>query len=150
MISGLFESHLKVSDLKRSVAFYSEVLGLDICYEDADRKLCFFWVGGVQKSMLGLWEAPEEANISQHVAFQTSKEWILHESVEHLNKHGVSSYNFLRDRDFGPMVFAWMPALSIYFNDPDGHVLEYISILPGEPKSDLGVISYEHWMELNV
>jgi hypothetical protein len=29
-------------------------------------------------------------------------------------------------------VFLWMPAASIYFNDPNGHSLEYIAVLLGQ------------------
>ena len=47
------------------------------------------------------------------------------------------------------MVFAWMPAVAIYFDDPDGHILEFIAILNGEGKPEPGVISYEEWMEKN-
>ena len=43
------------------------------------------------------------------------------------------------------MVFSWMPALAIYFDDPDGHCLEFISILEGEPKPELGIITYDEW-----
>ena len=46
------------------------------------------------------------------------------------------------------MVFARMPAIAIYFNDPDGHILEFIAILPGKPSSGLGVITYEEWCSL--
>jgi hypothetical protein len=46
------------------------------------------------------------------------------------------------------MVFAWMPAVSIYFDDPDGHCLEFISILKGKAKPDLGIITYEEWSKL--
>ena len=45
------------------------------------------------------------------------------------------------------MVFAWMPAISIYFNDPDAHSLEFIAMLPGKPRPELGIITYEEWKE---
>jgi lactoylglutathione lyase len=45
------------------------------------------------------------------------------------------------------MVFAWMPAVAIYFNDPDGHSLEFIAILPGKPRPELGVISFDEWIK---
>ena len=44
-----------------------------------------------------------------------------------------------------PMVFSWMPALAIYFDDPDGHCLEFISILEGQPKPELGIITFDEW-----
>ena len=56
-------------------------------------------------------------------------------------------YNFLKDETEKPMVFAWMPAIAIYFNDPDGNVLEFIAVLEGGAKPELGVISYEEWLK---
>ena len=47
------------------------------------------------------------------------------------------------------MVFAWMPAISIYFKDPDNHVLEFIAMLEGKPQPELGIMSYEEWTKLN-
>ena len=46
------------------------------------------------------------------------------------------------------MVFGWMPAIAIYFNDPDGHSLECIAMLPGAPKPEVGVVSWEEWLKL--
>ena len=45
------------------------------------------------------------------------------------------------------MVFSWIPAISIYFDDPDGHSLEFIGLLKGKPQPELGVISYEAWLK---
>ncbi|MEL6941600.1 MAG: hypothetical protein AAFO82_02950 [Bacteroidota bacterium] len=48
------------------------------------------------------------------------------------------------------MVFCWVPAISIYFSDPDGHELEFIGILPGKSKSDKEkrVATYEEWLKI--
>jgi len=46
------------------------------------------------------------------------------------------------------MVFTWMPAVSIYFDDPDGHSLEFIGKLDGKTFPEMGVVSYEDWLEL--
>lgn len=42
-----------------------------------------------------------------------------------------------------------MSAISIYFNTPNGHSLEFIGILEGEGRPELGVISYEKWIQNN-
>ena len=44
-----------------------------------------------------------------------------------------------------PVVLAWMPALSLYFQDPDGHSLEYLAMLPEEPQPDRGVVKWSEW-----
>lgn len=54
----------------------------------------------------------------------------------------------MKDGKNTPMVFAWMPALAIYFHDLDGNELEFISILEGKPSPELGVIKYETWLTL--
>jgi hypothetical protein len=38
-----------------------------------------------------------------------------------------------------------MPAAAIYFQDPDGHSLEYISMLPEDARPELGVLNYKDW-----
>jgi uncharacterized protein YabN with tetrapyrrole methylase and pyrophosphatase domain len=39
--------------------------------------------------------------------------------------------------------------VAIYFNDPDGHYLEFIAILDEEARPELGVISYDEWTNKN-
>ncbi|HET7643807.1 MAG TPA: hypothetical protein VFK40_09885, partial [Nitrososphaeraceae archaeon] len=45
-----------------------------------------------------------------------------------------------------PSVLCWMPAASIYFRDPDGHLIEYKALLNESPKPTLGVIPYSEWI----
>jgi lactoylglutathione lyase len=149
MIKGLFETHLFVEDLTRSIDFYKNVLGLEQCYFDANRKASFFWIGKPKEAMLGLWEKPKNQIDKRHFAFQCDVEDVLHNSVTFLKEQNLKPYNFLNDGTERPMVFAWMPAIAIYFLDPDGHELEFIAILEGKPRPELGVISYEEWLDLN-
>src|SRR3954452_5547247 len=44
--SGLFEAHLTVRDLDRSVAFYRDAVGLELALQLPERAAAFFWVGG--------------------------------------------------------------------------------------------------------
>jgi lactoylglutathione lyase len=146
MIKGLFETHLFVEDLTRSIDFYKNVLGLEQCYFDADRKASFFWIGKPKEAMLGLWEKPKHEIDKRHFAFQCDVKFILNNSISFLKERNLQPYNFLNDGTERPMVFAWMPAIAIYFLDPDGHELEFIAILDGTPRPELGVISYEEWL----
>jgi lactoylglutathione lyase len=148
MIKGLFETHLFVEDLTRSIDFYKNVLGLEQCYFDANRKASFFWIGKPKEAMLGLWEKPKNQIDKRHFAFQCDVEEVLNKSVGFLKEQNLKPYNFLNDGTELPMVFAWMPAIAIYFLDPDGHELEFIAILEGKPRPELGVISYEEWLAI--
>jgi len=149
MIKGLYETHLFVENLERSRIFYSTDLKLTQCYIDKERRAVFFWIGKPKQFLLGLWEKPKELIDVRHFAFECDPEWILNESVKYLNERNIKSWNFLEDGIQRPMVFAWMPAISIYFEDPDGHLLEFIGILEGESKPEKGVITYDEWNNLN-
>ena len=100
--------------------------------------------------MLGLWEKPKEEIDIRHFAFECDPEWIKNESEMYLKSRDIRCWNFLNDGTQGPMVFVWMPAISIYFNDPDGHELEFIGILNGETKSndEKRVVTYNEWLEI--
>ena len=149
MIKGLFETHLFVESLERSTNFYKNVLGLQLDEYVEERKVAFFWLGHRGNAMLGIWEKPKNEIEKRHFAFRCDADDILNRSVEYLNDRKIDCYNFLKDGSKRPMVFCWMPAISIYFNDPDGHYLEFIAMLPEAPRPDLGVVSYDEWMQLN-
>lgn len=146
MIKGLYETHIQVSDLNTAIAFYTKVLGLEFAHKDETRPIAFLWIGKNKESMLGLWEQKENLQ-TRHFAFTADTEDILKYSVEFLKNKDLKPYNFLKNGSDKPMVFAWMPALAIYFNDPDGNQLEFISILEGDGKPELGVLSYENWLK---
>jgi len=55
-LQRLFEAHLTVRDLQRSMTFFGQVLGLELAEFFPDRKVAFYWVGKRGDSMLGLWE----------------------------------------------------------------------------------------------
>jgi len=45
-IQGLFEAHVSVRDFERSVAFYRDVVRLELRIAQPERPAAFFWVGG--------------------------------------------------------------------------------------------------------
>ena len=146
-INGLYETHINVANLERSIDFYKNVLGLEQCSYNDQRRIAFFWVGKPKEYLLGIWEKPKPEIVKMHFAFTCNKEDILNKSVDFLKSKNLKPYNFLKDGREIPLVFAWMPALSIYFDDPDGHCLEFISVLDGEPNPDLGIITYNEWLD---
>lgn len=148
MIKGIYETHLLVANLEKAIDFYNNVLGLDFCHTDEKRRIAFFWVGKPKAYMLGLWEKPKAALEKRHFAFRCNAADILHRSVSYLKERKLQPYNFLNDGSEKPMVFAWMPAIAIYFDDPDGNVLEFIAVLEGKARPELGVIGYEDWVKI--
>ena len=150
MILGLYETHLFVENLERSIEFYKNVLGLKQCRLENERRASFFWIGEDKKAMLGLWEKEKEEIDLRHFAFQCDPKWVLNESINFLKSHNLNYWNFLQDDNEQPMVFCWMPAISIYFNDPDGHYLEFIGVLPGTTKTseEKRVVTYDDWFKI--
>ena len=144
MIEGLFETHLNVADLERSVAFYRDVLGLEEAKAADARRVAFFWIGNRGEYMLGLWEKPPEQIQRQHFAFRVSRARMM-EATEFLKARNLAARNFLNDGTSNPMVFAWMPAVAIYFSDPDNHSLEFIAMLPDEPQPERGIVAWDEW-----
>lgn len=147
MIKGLYETHIQVSDLKKSVQFYTEVLGLTLAHYDENRPIAFLWITADKKAMLGLWEQ-QDAVQPRHFAFDCDQEFILNLAEKFLKDHGLKPYNFLKNGSSEPMVFSWMPALALYFDDRDGNQLEFISMLEGEGQAELGLLTYADWLRL--
>jgi len=148
-LSGLFEAHLSVSDLNRSVAFYRDVVGLTLAYEVPERGAAFFWIGTPGESMLGLWtlgSAP--IGLSLHVAFRASLEDVL-DGCERLRAVGVTPLSFFAEETDEPSVIGWMPAASVYFRDPDGHLLEYLAMLQTPPRPEAGIVPWSSWARLD-
>ena len=144
-VRGLFEAHLTVRDLSRSVAFYRDVVGLPIAFEVPDRGAAFFWCGAPGRAMLGLWSLgsmPMDLNL--HVAFDAELEDVL-DSSSRLRALGVTPLSFFGQEADEPTVIGWMPAATQYFRDPDGHLLEYLAMLDEKPRADLGIVPWSEW-----
>ena len=41
---------------------------------------------------------------------------------------------------------SWMPAASLYFNDPDGNLLEFIAMLPEAQRPEMGIVTWSEWL----
>jgi catechol 2,3-dioxygenase-like lactoylglutathione lyase family enzyme len=144
-IQNLFESHLTVTDLRRSMAFYGELLGLELAQVIDNRKAAFYWIGGRGKSMLGLWEVgTSPQKMALHLAFSVSLEHLL-EAQKKLTAAHVVPRDFDGSPTEEPVVLAWMPAAAVYFHDPDGNLLEFLTMLPEPPRPELGVVSWSNW-----
>jgi catechol 2,3-dioxygenase-like lactoylglutathione lyase family enzyme len=124
-LQGVLETVLYVDDLARARAFYENVLGLDAVY--SDQRMCAYDVGG--RGMLLLFRRgsslnavtmpggvipPHDGSGPLHIAFSMSaEEFPAWES--RLGEFGIEIEGRTKWSRGG---------ISIYFRDPDGHLLE--------------------------
>jgi lactoylglutathione lyase len=145
-IRGLFETHLTVTDLERSIGFYRDVVGLPLAIEIPERNVAFFWIGGRGHAMLGLWSlGSAPMGLTLHLAFEVALDDLLN-APETLEARGVTPLSFFGTETREPSVIGWMPAASLTFRDPDGHLLEYLTMLDDEPMSEIGIVPWSEWL----
>lgn len=95
--------------------------------------------------MLGLWEVGSAPmGLQLHFAFRATRSAVLH-SCQTLAKRGITPLGFTGEPVQEPVVLGWMPAVSIYFKDPDGHSIEMLNMLDEAPDAAFGVRSYSDW-----
>jgi lactoylglutathione lyase len=144
-IQGLFEAHLTVADLDRAMAFYGGTLGLDLAEKFCERRVAFYWLGRRGQSMLGLWETGSgPQRMSLHVALRVELADVV-EAPGRLRAAGVTPRDFDGRPSDEPVVLAWMPAAAVYFHDPDGNLLEFLTMLDEPPRPKLGVVPWSTW-----
>jgi lactoylglutathione lyase len=144
-IRSLFETHLTVANLRRSMKFYGETLGLEPAGTFPERRVAFYWIGRPGAAMLGLWETAGPQRMNLHTAFTVNLDDLL-DAPRRLHAAGVAPLDFEGRPTDEPVVLAWMPAASLYFHDPDGNLLEFLSMLPESPQPELGVLSWTDWI----
>lgn len=144
-ITGIYETHLTVADLPRAVAFYRDTLGLELARQVPARGIAFFWVGGRDQGMLGLWQGAQgPLRMVGHFAFRMGRDAVL-AAPDTLRAKGVQPLGFHGEPVTEPVVLGWMPAVSVYFSDPDGHSLEFIHVLPDTPDPGFGIGPWSAW-----
>jgi catechol-2,3-dioxygenase len=125
----LAELVLIVDDVSRSARFYKNVVGLSPEGEPDD-EWAWFWAGEPGRAQrLALHKGrllfEEESPLPDgerwgrvHYAFRVPRTK-LEEATNHVREKGHEVY--------GPVYLDWMEALSYYFYDPDGNLLEFWS-----------------------
>lgn len=126
MIKGLSELVLLVESVPRAVSFYRDVLGLMLERPATDEWAWFLVEPASGRRRLAVHRGPllfEEhspfppgARFGRaHFAFEVARA-DLSEHVERIRSAGVTVH--------GPVRIEWMKAVSWYFYDPDGNLLE--------------------------
>lgn len=150
MIKGLFESHLPVSNIEKSIVFY-EKLGLEL-ESIIPKKVAFFWIEK-HKSWLGLWETdvsqyPYHPSI-RHVAFEVTLE-DLKKSISWLKERQITTREAFGFEGTEPFVSPHEDKAyaKIRFYDLDGNSLEFITELKN-PKHLHKKMYLSDWLEIN-
>jgi lactoylglutathione lyase len=148
-VDGLFEAHLTVRELNRSVAFYRNVVGLTPAFEVPERGAAFLWIAEPGRAMLGLWSlGTAPVGVSLHIAFAASVSSVAG-ACDRLRSAGVTPLSFSGTETDEPSVIGWMPAAAVYFRDPDGHLLEYLAMLDARPRPETGIVTWSEWTGLD-
>lgn len=144
---AIFETHVFTTDLERAMAFYGGTLGLEFAYLVERRRIAFYWVGGAGNAMLGVWEVPPGRWQRSHFAFAIREEQI-DEALRRLRAAGIDVLDFFGAPTDDPSVHAWMPAVGIFFRDPDDNSLELVAMLADPPRPDLTTLPLSEWRAL--
>jgi lactoylglutathione lyase len=80
-------------------------------------------------------------NMQLHIAFDMALTDVL-AAPERLRAHGIQPLSFFGEPVSEPSLIGWMPAVAVYFRDPDGHMLEYLAMLEGPPQPELGIVPW--------
>ena len=130
-VMHIAELGLRVTDLPRAVAFYQEVLGLEIVR--AYPTIVFLKAGeldsplgrGGHPQLLVLFDRKVKLNIAlttvDHFAFEISLEQYQTER-ERLEQMGLELTERIWQGEY-----AWLQARSMFFDDPDGNTIELIA-----------------------
>jgi catechol 2,3-dioxygenase-like lactoylglutathione lyase family enzyme len=124
-LNGVLETALYVDDLERARRFYEDVLGLSSIFNDArlrayavgTRSVLLLFLRGSSREtvhMPGGTIPPHDGSGPLHVAFAIGADELA-PWEGHLKRHGVEIEGRTEWRRGGK---------SIYFRDPDGHLLE--------------------------
>jgi len=137
---GLYEAHLPVTDLARSIAFYAK-LGFRLGFgSETDPGALLLFEAENTRWMLGLYRVEEVSHrhpAESHLALRVP-EARVDQMVPDLRRLGIEPLHPAHAPLQGPMtepiVHGWMPAAAVFFRDPDGHLLELIAELSAPPR----------------
>lgn len=150
---GLYEAHLPVTELGRSVHFYGR-LGFELAYgaRDDPSALLTCRAGG-QRWMLGLFEVGDIVHrhpAEYHLAFRADPDDV-DTLVSRLETRGIQPTHPPTAPEQGrmsePIVHGWMPAAAVFFRDPDDHLLELVAELDEPPRPDFVYRPLSEWRE---
>lgn len=151
---GLYEVHLPVTDIDRSIDYFTEKLGFELAFGDRrDSSVLLLYDKGESCWMLGLFEVDHIDHrhpAEYHISFRVSESnvdqmisWLRNRNIQPSHPPTVPGVGGQEMKE--PIVHGWMPAAAVFFRDPDGHLLELIADLDGEPRPDFNYRPLSEW-----
>jgi lactoylglutathione lyase len=149
---GLYEVHLPVTNLDRSIDFYVEKLGFKTGYggKGGTSALLLYSDGDI-RWMLGLFQVDTVVHrrpAEYHISFRIAEDDV-DQMVPYLRGHGIEPVHPPGAPIQGPMhepiVHGWMPAAAVFFRDPDGHLLELIADLSDATRPNFRYRPLSEW-----
>jgi lactoylglutathione lyase len=152
---GLYEVHLPVTNLQRSIDFYTSKLSFELgwstpagssallIYDDEGTR----WMLGLYRVDTVVHRSPAEYHISLRVAeaqADTMVAWLRARGIEPFHPPHAPIQGTVDE----PIVHGWMPAAAVFFKDPDGHLLELIADLSDAPRPDFLYRPLSEWRAL--
>ena len=114
-VKGIQHLNLQVADLARARAFY-EALGFELAFAKGDT----VWLEAGD-DLLGLSQGTPPARSFEHFGFMVEGPADVDRWAERLAAHGITTEKGPYDRSDGR---------SLYFRDPDGHLVEIFWLDP--------------------
>jgi catechol 2,3-dioxygenase-like lactoylglutathione lyase family enzyme len=115
-VKGIQHLNLQVADLARARAFYTELLGFEISFAKGNT----VWLAAGD-DLLGLSQGAVPERSLEHFGFMVEGPAEVDRWAEQLRGRGVTPEKGPYDRSDGR---------SVYFRDPDGHLLEIFWVDP--------------------
>jgi len=75
--------------------------------------------------------------------------FLCHAIPKRLKDHGIMPLSFFGKESMEPTVIGWMPAAAIYFRDPDGHLIEYLTMLDDRERRPDLIVTWSEWINSN-
>lgn len=152
---GLYEVHLPVRDVDRSVDFYVEKLGFELGFGGrGGASALLLYTDSDTRWMLGLFQVNTVVHrhaAEYHISFRVAEEDV-DRMVPYLRERGIEPVHPPTAPVQGlmnePIVHGRMPAAAVFFTDPDGHLLELIADLADAPRPEFLYRPWSEWRRL--
>lgn len=145
---GHYEVSLPVTDLERSVSFYVEKLGFEVGFWAEERSVVYLWFTEAETRwglILFRVDTVVRRHGADHISFRVAEDDV-DRMVPWLRERGIEPLIPVTGEPMEePMVITWMPAAAVFFEDPDGNLIELTADLSDPPEQKARGIPLSEW-----